>query len=89
MPKHEYFHSNYFCHIREAILNAILNFFNLLNGDKMPSTGSINVNKIATKLFGFKILNFLRHRFQILHFSLVLTAIFDASFTEYIFLDSF
>ena len=25
MPKHEYLHGNYFCHIRAAILNAILN----------------------------------------------------------------
>ena len=89
MPKHEYFHSNYFLPYTGSHLECHFEFFNLLNGDKMPSTRSINVNKIATKLFGLKILNFRRHRFQILHFSLILTAIFDASFTEYIFLDSF
>ena len=35
-----------------------LNFLRLLNGDIMSSTGSINLNKIATKLFGLKVLIF-------------------------------
>ena len=86
MPKHEYLHGNYFCHIRAAFLNAILNgILNLLNGDKKPSTGSININKIATKLFG----HFRRNLFQVLRFSLVLAAILDATFTVYILLHLF
>ena len=51
----------------------------------MPSTGSININKIATKLFG----HFRRNLFQVLRFSLVLAAILDAIFTVYILLHLF
>ena len=89
MPKHNFLHGNYICHIRASHLECHLEFFNLPSGDNMPYTGSINVNKIATKLFGLKSLNFRRHLFQILRFSLVLAAIFDAPFTVYIFLHSF
>ena len=63
-------------------LKCHLEFLNLLNGDKMPSTGSININKIATKLFG-------HFRRKVLRFSLVLAAILDATFTVYILLHFF
>ena len=42
----------------DSHLECHLEFLYMLNGDKMPSTGSINVNKIATKLFGVKIFEF-------------------------------
>ena len=81
MPKHEYLHGNYFCHTGSH-LECNLEFLNLLNGNKMTSTGSINIIKIANKLFG----HFRRNLFQVLRFSLVLATILDATFTVYILL---